>query len=144
VHFCTQADRDDDGGAVAKGESTAPLPSQSYHDSTILNPLKHRSLAMFDTSFYLGLVVTALLILVGHWFPWPRRLEKLEAYTYGVCAILVGTFIWLYLATYTMAPMRIWWGLAAYTASAGVATVVSHATDYVLNLVMRERVRGDE
>ena len=41
-----------------------------------------------------GMVVTALLLAVGHWFPWPRRLRRIEAYMYGGSALWVGLAAW--------------------------------------------------
>ena len=36
----------------------------------------------------------ALVLLVGHWFPWPSKLPRLGAYSIGVGAILGGFTIW--------------------------------------------------
>lgn len=37
-----------------------------------------------------GILTTAGLLAAGHWFPWWRRLSRLQAYTYGTLAILLG------------------------------------------------------
>jgi ABC-type multidrug transport system permease subunit len=41
-----------------------------------------------------GAILTGLLLAVGHWFPWVRRLPRLTAYTYGVSSILIGFSLW--------------------------------------------------
>jgi len=49
---------------------------------------------MPDTYIF-AVVCTALIILVLHWFRWPRILDRLIAYAIGVTSILVGLAIWL-------------------------------------------------
>ena len=44
--------------------------------------------------FSLGAILTMLLLALGHWFPWPRKLPRLRAYVYGVASIGVGCTIW--------------------------------------------------
>ncbi len=41
-----------------------------------------------------GALLTALVLAVGHWFPWPRKLDPVPAYIYGVASILVGFTLW--------------------------------------------------
>jgi hypothetical protein len=52
---------------------------------------------------------SALLIAVGHWFPWRallhRDLHRVEAYIYGVLAVVGGIVLALFGAT---APGEIW------------------------------------
>ena len=50
---------------------------------------------MFGLSFYFGLTVTVLLLIGMHWFPWPRKLHRLETYQLGLSAILIGQLVWL-------------------------------------------------
>lgn len=45
--------------------------------------------------YLVGLGTTALLLFVGHWFPWPHDLHRLAAYAYGVASILIGAGLWL-------------------------------------------------
>ena len=40
----------------------------------------------------LGLAITVLLLLVGHWFP--MRPKGILAYVYGTASILIGFTIW--------------------------------------------------
>ena len=44
--------------------------------------------------FAFGTSLTVLLLAVGHWFPWPRRLSRLQAYTYGVGCLASGYTLW--------------------------------------------------
>ena len=41
-----------------------------------------------------GMLVTALALGVGHWFPWVRRLRRIEAYVYGGCSLWLGFAVW--------------------------------------------------
>jgi len=41
------------------------------------------------------MLATAMLLVIGHWAPWPKRLHRLAAYTYGVASILAGQVVWL-------------------------------------------------
>ena len=45
-------------------------------------------------SFITGTMITVLLLLVGHWFPWVTRLTRLQAYVYGLASVLIGLTIW--------------------------------------------------
>ena len=37
-----------------------------------------------------GALLAAMVLAIGHWFPWPRRLTRVQAYAYGVAGILAG------------------------------------------------------
>ena len=50
---------------------------------------------MYGAWFIVGLVMMAGLLLIEHWFPWPKRLHRLWAYPLGVGAILIGVAVWL-------------------------------------------------
>ena len=76
--------------------------------------------------------LSALIIGVGHWFPWRgllhRDLRRTEAYIYGVCAILLPVL--------TVLSQRgdwyaIWLTLAC-VAAAGAMTIGAKAIDAVL------------
>jgi len=41
-----------------------------------------------------GAVLTALLMAVGHWFPWPYPIVRIQRYTYGTTFILLGFSLW--------------------------------------------------
>ncbi|MGV1049178.1 MAG: hypothetical protein ACOYD4_11720 [Solirubrobacterales bacterium] len=74
---------------------------------------------------------SALLIGVGHWFPWRailhRDLHRTEAYIYGLLAILGPSFavLWLHAE---------WFALALITAcalAAGLTTVATKGLDKI-------------
>ena len=75
--------------------------------------------------YLVGLGCTVLLLAVGHWFPWPRGLRRIQAYIYGVVAILVGVGIWL--------GMHDEWvilaGVIGICAAGGVATCAAYWVD---------------
>ncbi len=77
---------------------------------------------MFDNAFLTGCILTTLLILVGHWFPWPVRLHRLAAYGYGCMSILLGAGVWL-------SFNNVWLGIGALTALAGLATGLGYLID---------------
>lgn len=41
-----------------------------------------------------GTVLTALLLAVGHWFPWLDRERKLRNYSYGTVCLILGFAVW--------------------------------------------------
>lgn len=74
---------------------------------------------------------SALLIAVGHWFPWRallhRELHRVEAYIYGVLAILTPACV-------ALALRGDWYAIylvVACAVSAGVVTVATKAIDRV-------------
>lgn len=80
----------------------------------------------------LAALVSALLIIGGHWFPWRlmlhRDLHRIEAYTYGVASILIPA-----------CAVLAWWGawdavtvVTSCALAAGVTTVASKLVDLVI------------
>lgn len=73
----------------------------------------------------------AIAIVAGHWFPWPallhRELHRLEAYIYGVLAILGPACVVLGLQG-EWATMAL---LGACTLSAGITTMLAKTVDLV-------------
>lgn len=94
---------------------------------------------MFDISFWCGLVISALLLAVGHWAPWPRRLHRLAAYVYGVASILAGQAIWLI----SHGRLDIWLGLVAFSVAGGFATGLAWFIDWALNARIRIQVANE-
>lgn len=89
-----------------------------------------------NAPFICGLVLTALLVLVGHWFPWPRRLPRLAAYAYGTAAILAGVSVWLMWSKLSDILAGVW----AFAIVGGVATSLAWLTDWLMNLRIRSKV----
>lgn len=78
--------------------------------------------------YLVGLGTTALLLFVGHWFPWPHDLHRLAAYAYGVASILIGAGLWLWAS-----GMRdVWVGLVFLSLVAGLATGLAYLIDEAL------------
>lgn len=92
---------------------------------------------MFGLPFYFGLSLTAGLLAIGHWFPWPQRLHRLAAYTYGVGAILAGASLWLGLT----GAGRTWLGLVVFAAVGGATVGLCWLVDAIFNLIARRRVQ---
>jgi hypothetical protein len=53
----------------------------------------------FNTTWFVALTITILLLAVAHWFPWPwwngRKLPRLVAYSLGCGCLLTGIIIYL-------------------------------------------------
>lgn len=79
----------------------------------------------------LAAAFSALLIVAGHWFPWPRlfhrELHRLEAYLFGVVAILGPACTLLALHGEWRSVLL----LAACASVAGVTTAAAKAIDTV-------------
>lgn len=45
-------------------------------------------------TFAAGAVLTALLLAIGHWFPWPHPLSRIRCYVYGTASIWAGFALW--------------------------------------------------
>lgn len=93
-----------------------------------------------------GCALVALLLLVGHWFPWPRwlgrEMHRLEAYVYGTGSIFLAFLLvrWLENDLYTA------WQLAIIITAAGSATFGAWIADWIgLRLaVWRRKARRHE
>lgn len=81
--------------------------------------------------FLVGLVITVLLLLVGHWFPWFKRLTRIQAYVYGTLSILVGQAVWLGLQSV------IFWQVAAFAVLGGSAVWAAYQYDWLANKIAR-------
>ena len=87
----------------------------------------------FDRSYWGGLIITALLLVGGHFFPWPRRLGKLQAYTYGILAIYAGLLFWL-------GSGPLFWQMLGFPVVGGLTTLLSYHYDKHRNLTIRARI----
>lgn len=77
-----------------------------------------------------GLFVTAALLTVGHWFPWPRPLRRIESYTYGVVSILAGIAVWIGFS-------EAWFAIAGFALIGGLVTAGATLYDHVMNWRVR-------
>lgn len=88
--------------------------------------------------FWGGLVLTCLLLLVGHWLPWPAKLPRILAYAYGVASILTGLVVWLW-----QSNRAIWFGILAYCVAGGLITLAAYAYDVWRNHEVLRQVDDD-
>jgi len=93
---------------------------------------------MNTLTYVFGLTVTALILLAAHWFPFPRKIHRLEAYCIGVAAILAGQAIWLCCA----GEWRLWLALTAFAVVSGAAVGGAYAVDALLKYRVRKRLDG--
>ena len=94
-------------------------------------------------SYVAGLVVTAGLLLLGHWFRWPKGdLDRLTAYTYGVGSILAGQFVWLHWSTMRYTGDGLWWQIASFAIVGGAATGLAYFVDWVIGLWIASSIHG--
>lgn len=95
---------------------------------------------MFNRDFTYGVILTCLLLAVGHWFPWPRRLPRLAAYSYGVASILAGAAVWLL----PRGAGDVALGMTLIALAGGLATALCWGIDALLNGWARWRAGHDE
>ena len=93
---------------------------------------------MNTITYIFGLTVTALILLATHWFPWPRKIHRLEAYSIGVGAILMGQAVWLC----CKGEWRLWLALAAFSLVSGAAVGGAYAIDALLKYRVRRLLNG--
>ena len=74
---------------------------------------------------WVGIGTTAALLAVGHWFPWPQGLRRIQSYIYGVTAILIGCTVWLGMEGQWLTLA----GLVAICAAGGVVTCGAYWID---------------
>jgi hypothetical protein len=90
--------------------------------------------------FVVGIAATVLLLAVGHWFPWPRKLRRLESYTYGTGCLLAGQAVWLA----GSGQLDIWLGLLIFGLAGGLVTVLAYSYDLHRNTEVNRKAVGDE
>ena len=91
-------------------------------------------------SFWLGVGLTSLLLMVGHWFPWPVKLHRLAAYTVGSGSILAGASLWLLLSDKASVLL----GLLVLYAVAGATTVLTYVIDNALRARVLHKVLSND
>lgn len=78
-----------------------------------------------------GGILTALLMAVGHWFPWPYPIVRIQRYTYGTTFILLGFSLWRLLNGDWITPV----GLLGISTAGGATVVLAYKADkYILEL----------
>jgi len=76
-----------------------------------------------------GAVLTGLLLAIGHWFPWPHELTKIQCYVYGTSSIWLGFSLWRGLNGDWITPT----GLLGISTVGGLTVILAYKIDkYVL------------
>lgn len=89
----------------------------------------------------IGVTITALLLLVGHWFPWRKPLTRVEAYIYGVVSIFVGFAIGRLMVSDWITPA---W-LGAVCVGGGLAVLGAYGIDRLFVLIdQAHRAESDD
>lgn len=83
---------------------------------------------MYNVWFTVGLLSMAALLLIEHWFPWPKELHRLLAYPLGVGAIFAGLAIWLVQNGYA----EIAAGLVPFAIVAGIVVYGAYGIDWLV------------
>lgn len=91
-------------------------------------------------SFWLGVGLTSLLLMVGHWFPWPVKLHRLAAYTVGSGSILAGASLWLLLS----GEASILLGLVVFYIVGGATTALTYLIDNALRARVLHKVLSND
>ncbi len=88
---------------------------------------------MFGLLIAITALIPAALILAGHWFPWPtmlgRKLNRLEAYAFGV-AVIYATPLALYY--YAADKTQITAMFIVSCVAAGLATLAAWGIDILV------------
>jgi hypothetical protein len=90
---------------------------------------------MFGREWVDGVLTSVFLLLIQHWFPWPRKLHRLETYCLGVGAILAGVYVWMSRA----GQIRQWVELFAFCVISGFAVSGSYLLDWLLKMRAKSR-----
>lgn len=86
-----------------------------------------------------GGLLTALVLALGHWFPWTRNLNRIEAYIYGVASIIAGYATWRFLNH----DWRTVLGLATIAIIAGLTVVIAYKIDgFVIAIRQADKARN--
>ena len=90
-----------------------------------------------DTLLAAGCATTAATLAAGHWYKWWRDLSRLQAYTFGTLAILIGQGIY-------MRFNRRWFKLCLIAATGGAVVIAAYQHDHIKNSYIRNRAAGGQ
>ena len=88
--------------------------------------------------FAFGAMLTLLLLAVGHWFPWPKRLTRIQAYIYGVSCITLGFSLWRLLNGDWLTTVGLW----LMAIGGGIVVIAAYWIDD-LTIRLRKADKGD-
>ena len=72
-----------------------------------------------------GAVLTALLLALGHWFPWINGLSRMRSYVYGTASLWCGFALWRFLHGDWVTPV----GYLVLAAVAGAVVKAAYGWD---------------
>jgi hypothetical protein len=88
-----------------------------------------------------GVTLTVLLLLLGHWFPWVRKLTRIEAYAYGTASLWFGLAVWRFIEQDWITPT----GFAVMILIAGAAVKGAYLIDIaVLRIRQAEKAERND
>lgn len=90
-------------------------------------------------SLLLGALIAALLLAIGHWFPWIQRLRRLHAYTYGTAALWAGFTLWRLLNRDWLTPA----GYLLIVAAGGATVHLAYKLDAWILAIRQARKAED-
>ena len=79
-----------------------------------------------ELTLALATIIACLLLAVFHWFPYVRRLSRVQAYAIGCTAIWVGFTIWRGIEGDWLTPA----GLAVIIVFSGVTVITGYRIDH--------------
>ena len=85
-----------------------------------------------------SLILTALLLVIEHWFPAPVRWHVIVNYVLGVLAILAGQSLWLYKSGRVEMICDIW----PFAIVGGLTVLLCYGIDWLLNTWVKARTHG--
>jgi alcohol dehydrogenase class IV len=90
----------------------------------------------------MGVALSALTLLIEHWFPWRKRPGDLARYAMGSGAILAGMAFWLL----SDGDWQTFVGVLLFYAVGGGAVILAHGHDRAANLEQKVRFyeRGND
>jgi len=101
---------------------------------TYIIPQKEEIVSNSFVNFLTGAALTALLLFVGHWFPW--KAKRIHAYIYGVASIWLGFAYWRIREGDVAMPAS----LLALACVAGFAVILAYAVDEIRIALRKARL----
>jgi MFS family permease len=86
----------------------------------------------------IGVVLTALLLAIGHWFPWLDRNRRIRNYSYGTASIIAGFAVWRLPAGDWVSVV----GLLLIAIVGGLVVIGAHEADRTQQQIRQARMAG--
>ena len=93
---------------------------------------------LFGFHFAVGILFSVILLVLGHYFPLPKRdLHPLIKYAFGVGIMLIGMFIWLGLG---LGMWEIYKALWAFAIVSGITVSLCYGYDAMMGIETRDHI----